>query len=187
MGIMTPEERGRRIKEARISKKMTQSEVVGTFITRNMLSQIESGVAAPSLKTLEYLASVLDIPISTLLPQGENDEDGSLLPNAELIITSRKLCSDGHYREAAASLQSADRNCPLYDEVTAIKAKCCLGLAKQLADENSPKAAEYAKEAAALADIGFYANSGVKAEALQLLGEIAEKLKKYYEDIISSI
>ena len=40
---MTPEERGRRIKEARISKKMTQSEVVGTFITRNMLSQIESG------------------------------------------------------------------------------------------------------------------------------------------------
>lgn len=52
---MTPEERGRRIKEARISKKMTQSEVVGTFITRNMLSQIESGAAAPSLKTLEYL------------------------------------------------------------------------------------------------------------------------------------
>ena len=47
---MTPEERGRRIKEARISKKMTQSEVVGTFITRNMLSQIESGAAAPSLK-----------------------------------------------------------------------------------------------------------------------------------------
>ena len=46
---------GKRIKEARLSKKMTQSEVVGDFITRNMLSQIESGSATPSLKTLEYL------------------------------------------------------------------------------------------------------------------------------------
>ena len=34
---------GRRIKEARLAKKMTQNEVVGNFITRNILSQIESG------------------------------------------------------------------------------------------------------------------------------------------------
>ena len=46
---------GKRIKEARLAKKMTQSEVVGDFITRNMLSQIESGAATPSLKSLEYL------------------------------------------------------------------------------------------------------------------------------------
>lgn len=184
---MTPEERGRRIKEARISKKMTQSEVVGTFITRNMLSQIESGAAAPSLKTLEYLASVLDIPISSLMPQGENDEDGTLLSDTEVLINSKKLYCEKHYREAAAALQSVDRNSPLYDEVTAVRARCCLGLAKQLADENSPKAAEYAKEAAALSEVGFYANGGIKTEAMRLLGEIAEKLKKYYEDIISSI
>lgn len=184
---MTPEERGRRIKEARISKKMTQSEVVGTFITRNMLSQIESGAAAPSLKTLEYLASVLDIPISSLMPQGENDEDGTLLSDAEVLINSKRLYREERYREAAAALQSVDRSSPLYDEITAVKARCCLSLAEQLADENTPKAAEYAKEAAALAETGFYANGGVKSEALKLLGEIAEKLKKYYEDIISSI
>lgn len=46
-------ELGRRLKAARLSKKMTQSDVVGTFITRNMLSQIESGSATPSMKTLE--------------------------------------------------------------------------------------------------------------------------------------
>ena len=40
---------GKRIREARLAKKMTQSEVVGTFITRNMLSQIESGSASPSI------------------------------------------------------------------------------------------------------------------------------------------
>lgn len=184
---MTPEERGKRIKEARISKKMTQSEVVGTFITRNMLSQIESGSATPSVKTLEYLASVLDIPIASLLPQGESDEDGTLRADAELLINAKKLYFDGRYREAAATLQSTNRSSPLCDEIIAVRARCCLRLANQLADENSPKAAEYAKEAAALADKGFYANRIVKEEALHLLGEIAEKLKKYYEDIISSI
>ena len=42
---MNSEELGKRIKEARLAKKMTQSELVGTFITRNMLSRIESGNA----------------------------------------------------------------------------------------------------------------------------------------------
>ena len=59
---------GKRIKEARLAKKMTQSEVVGDFITRNMLSQIESGSATPSVKTLEYLCKVLEIEPNTLLP-----------------------------------------------------------------------------------------------------------------------
>ena len=184
---MTPEERGKRIKEARISKKMTQSEVVGTFITRNMLSQIESGSATPSVKTLEYLASVLDIPISSLLPQGEFEDSGSLRPDLDLLINTKNLYREGRYREAAAALQSAARSSPLSDEFTALRARCCLKLAEQLADENSPKAAEYAKEAAALSEKGLYASGELKAEALKLLGEIAEKLKKYYEDIISSI
>ena len=52
-------ELGRRLKAARLAKKMTQSDVVGDFITTNMLSQIESSSATPSMKTLEYLAGVL--------------------------------------------------------------------------------------------------------------------------------
>ena len=52
---------GSRIKEARLAKKLTQTEVVGSFITRNMLSQIESGTATPSIKTLTYLAGVLEL------------------------------------------------------------------------------------------------------------------------------
>ena len=58
---------GKKLKEARLAKKMTQAEVVGNFITRNMLSQIESGAAMPSVKTLSYLAGVLDIPLSELM------------------------------------------------------------------------------------------------------------------------
>ena len=66
---------GRRIKEARLAKKMTQSEVVGNFITRNMLSQIESGSASPSIKTLEYLSQVLEIPVDQLILSEEKSKE----------------------------------------------------------------------------------------------------------------
>lgn len=69
---MDSKELGRRLKAARLAKKMTQSEVVGDFITRNMLSQIESGVATPSIKTLEYLANVLEISMASLMPESDN-------------------------------------------------------------------------------------------------------------------
>ena len=78
---------GKRIKEARLAKKMTQSEVVGDFITRNMLSQIESGSATPSVKTLEYLCKVLEIEPNALLPD-ENDSKNA--PDAEGYISIRK-------------------------------------------------------------------------------------------------
>lgn len=182
---MTPEERGRRIKEARIAKKMTQSEVVGSFITRNMLSQIESGNAVPSLKTLEYLASVLDIPIASLMPQAENSV--STFPDAEALVNARTLFNEHKYREALSNLDSIESNSPLIDETTAVKARCYLKLAEETADSDSVKAVEYAKEASSLSEKGFYANAGLKAEASVLLNNLAEKLKKYYEDIISNI
>ncbi len=184
---MTPEERGKRIKEARIAKKMTQSEVVGTFITRNMLSRIESGAAEPSLKTLEYLASALDIPVASLMLDDEGEENPCPRSEEELLVSAKTLYREGRYAEAIETLGSLKGSNPLSDEFTAVRARCCLSLARELAEENSPKAAEYAKEAAALAETGFYADSGLKAEAVKLLGEIAEKLKKYYEDIISSL
>ena len=48
---------GKKIKELRLQKFMTQSELAGNEITRNMLSRIENGAAQPSLDTLKYLAS----------------------------------------------------------------------------------------------------------------------------------
>ena len=55
-------ELGKRIREARLFRKMTQSELAGDAITRNMLSLIESGTASPSVKTLQYLAERLGVP-----------------------------------------------------------------------------------------------------------------------------
>ena len=85
---------GRRIREARLAKKMTQSEVVGTFITRNMLSQIESGSASPSIKTLEYLSKVLEIPLPELMAEDEVSV-GSTSPRAALDNTDNQNSIQG--------------------------------------------------------------------------------------------
>ena len=58
---------GRRIREARISAGLTQEELAGGEITRNMLSRIENGAALPSLPTLCALADRLGIPAGAFL------------------------------------------------------------------------------------------------------------------------
>lgn len=58
---------GQKIRQARKEKGLTQQDVVGDFITRNMLSKIENDVAKPSIKTVEYLAERLDKPVAYLL------------------------------------------------------------------------------------------------------------------------
>jgi transcriptional regulator with XRE-family HTH domain len=81
---MNGEVLGRKLKEARLAKKMTQSDVVGNYITRNMLSQIESGVAFPSIRTLEYLSGVLEVPMSELV--ANEDESAADAAVRETII-----------------------------------------------------------------------------------------------------
>lgn len=65
---------GEKIKRLRLEKMMTQSELVGTEITRNMLSRIENGTANPSLETVFYLASRLNVSPSFLLADGGEEQ-----------------------------------------------------------------------------------------------------------------
>ncbi len=64
---------GAKIKKLRTSKMMTQSELAGHQITRNMLSQIETGVALPSLATVTYIAERLNVPAGFLLAEGDDE------------------------------------------------------------------------------------------------------------------
>ena len=61
---------GKKLKEARLAKKMSRSDVAGTFIAHDMLAHIERGEVAPSLRTLEYLANVLEVPVHCLIDGG---------------------------------------------------------------------------------------------------------------------
>lgn len=169
---MNSEELGKRIKEARLAKKMTQSELVGTFITRNMLSRIESGNACPSVKTLEYLAGRLDLPAGSLISdevQGEEDPDR----NAQQLITVKRLYKDSDY---SACIKAAEKlnGSEFEDEGQAITARCCIALSEK-ATENGDKAAavKYAKQALDLADKGIYKSREISVDATLKLSEIA--------------
>lgn len=81
---------GERLKQARIEKKMTQKEVAGDFITRNMLSQIENGLATPSIKTIEHLAKTLNKPIAyfmeTLVDENMTCNEGNVVNIDEVLV-----------------------------------------------------------------------------------------------------
>ena len=58
---------GTKIRDLRASKMMTQQELAGDHITRNMLSRIENGFALPSLPSLIYISERLGVPPGYLL------------------------------------------------------------------------------------------------------------------------
>ena len=63
---------GEKIKLARQAKKITQSELAGDTVTRNMVSRIETGTANPSLDTIKHLAQRLSVPVSYLLSEDDD-------------------------------------------------------------------------------------------------------------------
>ena len=63
---------GEKIKAERIRLGLTQNAIAGDFITRNMLSCIESGKVQPSIETLKYLSETLNLPIGYLMDEEEN-------------------------------------------------------------------------------------------------------------------
>ena len=64
---------GEKIKKARLEAKMTQAQLAGDKITRNMLSQIENGKATPSVSTVNYISERLGLSGGYLLSESEDD------------------------------------------------------------------------------------------------------------------
>ncbi len=185
---MDPKLLGQRIKEARLAKKMTQTEVVGSFITRNMLSQIESGNAVPSMKTLTYLAQVLELPPSVLLPDATEGAEASGEPGSSASATTVPSDAATFYRAKEAYLaeddttayeflSSIEETSALFDEAQALFARVALRLATcRCSEENFSETLELSKAAATAAAKGLYASPEIKSQALLLLSDVAAKL-----------
>ncbi len=179
-------ELGRRLKSARLAKKMTQSEVTGTFITRNMLSQIESGTATPSMKTLEYLAGVLEIPMDKLLSDSVGEETNSSA--LSVLNHAKQLLHQGNFEEIL-NLQPPDE--VLQDEFHALYALANLGIARSLSKSKQidelQKAVLYAKCAIEEAEQGIYENQTTVTEAQSLISTIAKYLSEYYSILAAGV
>lgn len=68
-------ELGEKLRQERIAQGLSQRQLAGEKITRNMLSQIENGLATPSMDTLRYLAQQLHKPVSFFLEEGGGGPD----------------------------------------------------------------------------------------------------------------
>ena len=94
---------GEKIKAARLEAGLSQRQLCGDTITRNMLSQIEHGSANPSVATLRYLAQQLGKPVSYFL-----QEQVSQSPNVQIMEQARLAYGR---RDAAGVLQALADYC----------------------------------------------------------------------------
>ncbi|KXY29606.1 DNA-binding protein [Bacillus cereus] len=80
---------GEKIKTLRKEKKLTQTELAGSELTKSMLSQIENGKATPSMKTLQYIAEKLGCETSFLLEE-DDVEIVEIIQQMEQLIKANK-------------------------------------------------------------------------------------------------
>ncbi len=72
---MSYSELGKKLKSERLARGLTQAELCGEFVTRNMLSRIENGLATPSLETLSYLADRLGVPAGYFIDDSMDERE----------------------------------------------------------------------------------------------------------------
>ena len=119
---------GEKIKKLRIEKSMTQSELAGNFITRNMLSLIESGSAQPSLPTVIYLAERLNVPPGILV---SDDNDEYFYRRMSRMENIRRAFAAKDYRICLDLCRSLRDDEADDSELDLICAECLLGVAKE--------------------------------------------------------
>lgn len=108
---------GEKIRALRLRRGMTQAELAGDCITRNMLSRIENGAALPSIGSLLHIAEALEVSPAYFFDDSER-------PQSETESTLCSLYNEGEY-EKCISVGSA-----LPASVSgSILAQCCLNLA----------------------------------------------------------
>ena len=87
-------ELGEKIRQARLDAGMSQRQLCGEEITRNMLSLIENGGAKPSMKTLTVLARRLGKPVGYFLDDTAPDPT-ELTASAEALRQAEEALAEG--------------------------------------------------------------------------------------------
>ena len=111
---------GEKIKYLRKKRGMTQSDLAGEFMTRNMLSQIERGAALPSMQTIEHMASVLKVDPSVFFDCGSSVKE---LEGKELVDEIKGYYADKKYG-MCIRLASSVSDLPKNDEIALILYDC---------------------------------------------------------------
>lgn len=123
-------ELGQRIKQARLEMGLSQRQLCGEAITRNMLSLIENGSARPSMDTLRYLAGQLGKPVGYFLEEGS-----ALSPNAAVMAKARQAAPKAAL-ELLKDYRAPDEH---FDaERYLLEVTVCFALAEQALEDGKP-------------------------------------------------
>lgn len=120
-----------RIKNARLEAGLSQRQLCGDVITRNMLSLIESGKARPSMDTLRHFSRVLGKPMSYFL-----EENAVTSPNQEVMQTAEDAYIAGEYEAVLSALEDYRPGDGVFDQTRyLLETLACQALAEQVIAE----------------------------------------------------
>ena len=168
-----------KLKAARLEAGLSQRQLCGDVITRNMLSQIENGSAKPSMATLGYLAQRLGKTISYFL-----EEQAVVSPNLETMTQARSAYGQKDYAQTLAVLEAFKEPDDAFgEEAHLLTYLAQLGLARQtLAEGKQPYAVKLLHQAGEIR--GLYITDALERSRQLLLGMAGETAALNEEDAL---
>lgn len=157
---------GQKLRQARLESGLSQRQLCGEQITRNMLSQIENGSAKPSMDTLHFLARQLGRPISYFLEDAPYRS-----PNHTVMEQARAAFGQQDYGQALAHLSEYQTPDPVFDwEQALLNALSRMALAEQAIAQGKLPYAEALLTQAQQPETPYF-TSALERQRLILLGE----------------
>ncbi|MBR5314983.1 MAG: helix-turn-helix transcriptional regulator, partial [Clostridia bacterium] len=157
---------GEKIRLARQNIGMTQAQLAGDFITRNMLSQIENGLAMPSLQTALYIADRLGMDAGILF---SDTDDKSIYFVTRKLPVMKQAYAENDYDKCIELCSQEDEQC---DEAVLLLAECYIKKAYASYKEGKLRTAlKISENAVKCAGKCIYSADSIKlkAEALEVM------------------
>ena len=160
---------GEKLRLARLEAGLSQRQLCGDFLTRNMLSQIEHGTARPSLDTLQYLAGKLGKSVGYFL-----DEDVLVTPNRSVVELAREALRQGNWEALEKALEQYRTPDEVFDEEQKLlRLRWLLHKARGALDSGKkPYALALLEQAEETAENALYADGDIRRQILLLRSRI---------------
>lgn len=161
---------GQRIRTARVDAGLSQRQLAGEEITRNMLSALENDGANPSVATLRYLSEKLCKPVSYFL-----GEDPPGIPEAEEMARARTAFSAGDYPQCLELLRGLESH-HFRQERLLLEALAAMELAKQaIRDRRLPYADDLLARSLRAGQESLYFTEALRREWLVTSAQAARR------------
>ena len=163
---------GKKIKDIRRQKKITQAELAKDIITRNMLSQIENGKATPSIPTLVHIADTLEVPVEYLISEDDNLFD---FTRKSFVEKLKKAYAAKKYSDCIYIWESSQKQSD--DEISLIMAYSYLEYGSILLSNGNLESAEsMLKKSLEFAERTIYNTHDIKAR-ISIFSAIAKNVQ----------